>query len=167
MVLTCFALVGAIKAQTIGQLSPKVFASAGQVTTTGNLNLSYTIGEPIVETLVDIKLILTEGFHQPEDDFVPNAVQEFPTAWGNIKVFPNPFNENLTIEVETDKQHDLYLYIYDVLGQQVESTFLANHYPGKNQYSISTAGLAQGMYTLTIATESGDFLKTVKVNKIQ
>lgn len=154
---------GAISAQ-VTQLSPQVFASAGQYATSPTLSLSYTIGEPIVATFEDVKLILTQGFQQPEDDFVI-SVSEFASQYGVINVFPNPFIDMLNISVDTDKQHELYIYMYDMTGRQVQSQFLANHLPGKKQYSISTNGLAQGMYTLTLISANGDFAKTVKITK--
>lgn len=161
--LIALSLYGAASAQ-IADLSPQVFASAGQYATSPTLSLSYTIGEPIVTTLTDIKLILTQGFQQPEDDFTI-SVQEFANQYGVINVFPNPFTDMLNISVDTDKQHELYIYLYDMTGRQVQSQFLANHLPGKKQYSISTSGLAQGMYTLTLVSANGDFVKTVKITK--
>lgn len=162
-ILIALFFYGAASAQ-IGSLSPQVFASAGNFVTSPNMQLAYTIGEPIITTQVDIKLILTQGFHQPEDNFVI-SVPEFANQYGVITVFPNPFNDMLNISVDTEKEHDLYIYMYDMAGRQVQSQFLANHFPGKKQYNISTANLAQGMYTLTIASEKGDFVKTVKITK--
>ncbi len=161
--LIAISLYGAASAQ-IAALSPQVFASAGQYATSPTLTLSYTIGEPIVTTLTDIKLILTQGFQQPEDDFTI-SVPEFAGQYGVINVFPNPFTDMLNISVDTDKQHELYIYMYDMTGRQVQSQFLANHLPGQKQYSISTSGLAQGMYTLTLVSANGDFVKTVKITK--
>lgn len=161
--LLSLSIFGAVSAQ-ITQLTPQVFASAGKYATSPTLNLSYTIGEPIIATFVDVKLILTQGFQQPEDDFTI-SVPEFAEQYGVINVFPNPFTETLNISVDTDKQHDLYIYMYDMTGRQVKSQFLANHFPGKKQYSITTTNLAQGMYTLTIVSEKGDFMKTLKITK--
>lgn len=157
-------LVAGFANAQIAELSPQVFASAGNYATSSSLSLSYTIGEPVVATLTNVKLILTEGFQQPEDDFTI-SVPEFANEYGVINVFPNPFTDNLNISVDTDKEHELYIFMYDMAGRRVESQFLANHFPGKKQYNISTAGLAQGMYTLTIASAKGDFVKTVKITK--
>lgn len=159
----CLIATGAVSAQ-IGDLAPQVFATSGNYVESPTLSLSYTIGEPIIATLVDVKLILTQGFQQPEDDFVI-SVSEFANEYGVINVFPNPFSDNLTISVDTDKEHDLYIYMYDMAGRQVANQFLANHFPGKKQYAISTVGLAQGLYTLTLTSAKGDFTKTVKITK--
>lgn len=50
-------------AQTI---SPKVIANGGTSAAVGGFNVSYTIGEPFIQTLQFGQTVLTQGFHQPE-----------------------------------------------------------------------------------------------------
>ena len=66
-------------AYTQGQShSPKVFANGGSVGIVGSMEISFTIGEPSVQTADLYKMIVTQGFQQPyfQDDcpiFIPNA----------------------------------------------------------------------------------------------
>jgi gliding motility-associated-like protein len=60
--LFCIPLLG------IGQsLAPTVFATTGGYDTAGNFNLSFSVGEAVVATLLDPPdFYLTQGFQQPE-----------------------------------------------------------------------------------------------------
>jgi len=57
---------------------PKVFANGGSVGIVGNTEISFTIGEPLVQTANLFDLIVSQGFQQPFflDNcpvFIPNA----------------------------------------------------------------------------------------------
>lgn len=61
----------------------EVIGSAGQQNSTGNAQVSWTIGEGVTQTFVGSSDALTQGFHQP--DFQPQPPQ-IPTLseWGLI-----------------------------------------------------------------------------------
>jgi gliding motility-associated-like protein len=58
--------------------SPRVFANGGSVANVGSMEISFTIGEPLVPTVYMYDMIVSQGFQQPyfQDDcpiFFPNA----------------------------------------------------------------------------------------------
>lgn len=166
--ITCVAVclaIGSANAQ-VAQLTPQVFASSGgySTNTQADLALSFTIGEPMVTTLTDIKLILTQGFQQPLEGEV--SVNEFAAQYGIINIYPNPFDNEIYVSVDTDKQYDLVVYATDMAGRLVAKSEMGTHYPGKKEYNLSTTSWAQGVYTLTVASTQGNFVKTLKLNKI-
>ncbi|MCB0683669.1 MAG: hypothetical protein KDC32_22625, partial [Saprospiraceae bacterium] len=68
-------------------LAPEVIASAGEHFATANAQLSWTVGEPVIETYTGSTAQLTQGFHQTNLTVV--AVND-PTAAFQVSVFPNP-----------------------------------------------------------------------------
>ena len=71
----------------------------------------------------------------------------------DVKVFPNPFTNNLQIESEVLFET---MSLYDVLGKQIVSQ--------KFSKELNTCNLAQGMYFLRLETEEGEVVmkKVVK-----
>lgn len=55
-------------------LSPKVFPTQGKSSTSGGVNLSYTIGETIIPTQSSGGVTLTQGFQQPEIDLLVGTI---------------------------------------------------------------------------------------------
>jgi len=141
----------------------QVVASAGEYLDTPTLKLSCTIGEPIVATLFNVKLILTQGFQQPQENEV--SIKTDLADW-NIKAYPNPFNDNVNIEITSDKSSEFTIGITNLIGQNLGMDYLANNYPGKNVYSLNTAHLATGMYIVTVSSKDGKLIKSFKLSKI-
>ena len=141
----------------------QVVASAGEYLDTPTLKLSCTIGEPIVATLVDVKLILTQGFQQPQENEV--SVNLDLADW-SIKAYPNPFNENVNIEITSDKSSEFVINITNLIGQNLGMEYLANNYPGKNVYTLNTSHLSTGMYIVTVNSKDGKLIKSFKLSKI-
>jgi hypothetical protein len=156
--------VSTSKAQNIAPpFERQVVASAGQYLDTPTLKLSCTIGEPIVATLTNVKLILTQGFQQPQENEV--SVNLDLADW-NIKAYPNPFNDNVNIEITSDKSSEFVIGITNLIGQNLGMEYLANNYPGKNVYTLNTAFLTTGMYIVTVTSKDGQLIKSFKLNKI-
>ncbi len=146
-------------------LERQVYASAGEYLAPNGapLTLSCTIGEPIVATLTNVKLILTQGFQQPLENEV--SVDLDLADW-SIKAYPNPFNDNVNVEITTDKSSEFTIGITNLIGQNLGMDYLANNYPGKNVYSLNTAHLATGMYIVTVSSKDGKLIKSFKLSKI-
>lgn len=54
-------------------LSPYLVSSGGDHVNNGGIYLSYSIGEPIIQTINDTSIILTQGFHQHFNDATTNT----------------------------------------------------------------------------------------------
>ena len=76
-----------------------------------------------------------------------------------VKVFPNPFNDNTTFVIQSDKQNETYSFeMTDVLGKTVQSI---KGISGK-QFTVSRNGLQSGIYFYRITT-SGKNIGTGKL----
>ena len=74
----------------------------------------------------------------------------------NLKIYPNPCNSELTIEV--DGSEKLSLQLFDITGKSVTPSFEFVH-----KTSINTQDLHEGIYFLKITDDNGTFVKTEKL----
>lgn len=76
------------------------------------------------------------------------SVQELEAA-ESLKVYPNPFNDVLNVELDLDGTSQVTVALYDMLGSVVY-TESANYSSGINLLSIESAGLQNGVYFLNV-----------------
>ena len=77
-----------------------------------------------------------------------------------FKAYPNPVDENITIELESETNENALVNIFDLTGRKVmEKT--VNIQVGKNVTELSLTGLASGAYFLVFNMEKGN--ATLKV----
>ena len=84
---------------------------------------------------------------------ITTSINENNGQTDNYKVFPNPFNQELTIEVKSAQANDFK--IYNVIGELVIS--------GKLNSQINTidlSSLAPNIYILNIKNQSIKLVKT-------
>lgn len=76
---------------------------------------------------------------------------------GTVKVYPNPFNEAVFVEIEVEDYEDVSITMTNVLGQPVKQALNKSALaPGKHQVEISTANLAGGVYLISVVTSGGE-----------
>ena len=148
-----------LNAQT---LSPDVLANAGQVSYTGNISLSWTLGEGFVSTLYYEDRILTQGFHQPllqvmpvENTFVANKM--------DIQVFPNPVTALLSVKLKADSDDELTLELLDLMGRRIFSRAVSF---SDGEFDIEMNHLPASIYILRFSDSQGNRIQTHTVSKI-
>lgn len=77
----------------------EVLSSSGSQLNTNNIDLSWTLGEPAVQSFNQGNTQLKEGFHQV--DLIVVSIHSYNTT-KQINVFPNPTSHELTIKVSED-----------------------------------------------------------------
>jgi hypothetical protein len=80
----------------------------------------------------------------------------------DVKVFPNPFNDNLNIKYKLSTDDLVNLTLQNSLGQVVDERNLTQQ-AGEQLEVIDGLSLPNGIYYLTIKTT--DIIKTIKVSK--
>jgi hypothetical protein len=141
------------RAQTVTSF---VVSSAGDYVQNGNYSISYTVGETITATLSSSSNILTQGFQQT--DYVVSEVTGEAIPGFNVKVYPIPSDDELTIEFSDDIQQDANILLYDELGRIIfskETTDRIN--------KINVAQLANTYYFLEVTNRGS--VRTFKVQK--
>ena len=141
-VIIAFFLFGiAIHAQ-------EVVSSAGSYVETTSGSLSWTVGEPVIETITDGTNTLTQGFQQSK--LTVTAINDLKVSGIELFVYPNPTNSFLSIEVKTDKQRYLLLSLFDLNGRLILQKKMT-----ENKQTIKMQNYKPGTYLLKV-TEGKD-----------
>ena len=140
-------------------LSPEVTASAGDHFTGADVQLSWTLGELMIETYDNGTNQLTQGFHQT--NLMITAVEDLAETI-EIEVFPNPVADQLTIEC-SDNSEDLTFTVYDIMGKQLLSEEDFNKNGLINTIDLTT--FSAGTYLLHLSNAENKTIKTFKIIK--
>ena len=90
------------------------------------------------------------------------ATNEIELADLNGKIYPNPFDKNLILELDNDQSETTNIRVFNVLGKEVfqNNVDIIN---GKNTINLPLSHLYTGTYFIQVRMEKGNLLvKTVK-----
>ena len=98
----------------------KTFSSAGGVSQLANINISWTVGQPIQTYGVSTEGIYTIGYQQP--NIIPPIPISNLSPIDGIKVYPNPAMDELNIELpEAMLDASLNIQLFRANGQPLIS----------------------------------------------
>ena len=93
---------------------------------------------------------LTEGFKEDDED-IDNITEE---QISSVQIYPNPVNDRLYIEAETEIEE---VVVYDIYGRH-QVTETASH---QGNLSIDMSDLKSGIYFVKINTEKGHIVRRI------
>lgn len=128
-------VAGSATAQTV------ISANGGTATVAGT-QVSWTIGEPVTTTVSDGNNILTQGFHQSK--LTVTAINDIQIADVEIKVYPNPTSDYVTVHFSEVMEKPTYL-LFDFSGRLIEQKNIES-----NDAKIDMTGYAGGSYILKL-----------------
>ena len=140
-------------------VAQEVVSSAGDSHINNNGSISYTIGEPVVETFTGENNILTQGFQQT--NLVITAIDELPGLDFEISAFPNPASEIVKLRIGKESIAGMQYKLYDMNG----NLLLQNRLEGA-ETEIPFSDLSPAEYILIISDQNKE-LKSFKIVKIQ
>jgi hypothetical protein len=134
-------------------LEREVIGSAGgtESNNDSNIFISYDVGEAIIETYQEGVFTLTQGFEQPDTLYKPIEILEV-----SYKLYPNPGNGIIFLDLQGPLNVDLELKVYDVqskLIQQHKVSLLANQ---MRKVELGLQSLASGVYLIEIFDKTGN-----------
>lgn len=135
----------------------EVVSTAGSYGETTSGSLSWTVGEPVIETITDGTNTLTQGFQQSK--LTVTAINDLKVPGIELSVYPNPTNSFLSIEVKTDKQRDFLLSLFDLNGRLI----LQKKMEG-NKQTIKMQNYKPATYILKV-TEGNKEIRTYQIVK--
>ena len=141
----------------IGISAQEVVSSGGETQQAGRYEISWTIGEPVIETISTGAYILTQGFHQPGLTVTP--VNEIEIANLELKVYPNPTSEYILIQLNK-LENDPAFSLYSIKGK-----LLVRKSISKYETSVDLKNYASGSYLLKISQARTQMLQTFKIIK--
>ena len=115
LVWLCALMIGAAQDATYFN---QVIGSTGRFAVQNGRSYAYTVGEVVIPTVTSGNQVLTQGFHQPEHTRIVSVGNPDLTDW-DIRVFPNPVSDLLTIQFSTAKGSSLGATVVDVVGKVV------------------------------------------------
>lgn len=141
-----------------GTLKPDVVTTTGGYYANSTGSLSWTMGEPISETVTDTSNTLTQGFQQGAYSVV-SVVDELAQPTINISVYPNPVNSLLNIK--SDSNDPFRAEVIDLQGNIVYEQAFEN---GQGQIDLSS--FSDTMYLLGVYDKDGNRIKVFKIQKV-
>lgn len=126
--------------------TPEVVGSSGEFYNSAAIQLSWTIGEPVITTLREGSLTMTQGFHQPTEESA--IVASAPTsgdAEHNAVLYPNPFRNQLYLRAPSDWTF-FDVEIVNSLGE----TVIGRQRVDREKYAIDFSNLPSGSYIARI-----------------
>jgi len=144
--------------------------NSGVLTATGASSYTWSTGG-IASTIVVSPTITTSYTVTGQDDNgcvntatvnqivdLCTGIQNRTTNQNTVLIYPNPFIQTLTVEVQTEITHrDAAIEIYNALGQLVYKSVLTN---GSNQIDLNN--LKAGIYTVFVDTDKHHTFKVIK-----
>lgn len=137
-----------------------VLANAGNsALITGGYSVAWTLGESFVATRADtdLQIVVTEGFHQPEQGTVPTI--DLPNQPGQITIAPNPAGNTLNITFPVLPATPLHALLTDAAGRTLRETDLLDL-----STALDLAGLSPAWYAL-ILSDGKNWIRSVKIIK--
>lgn len=144
---------GALNAQ-------ELFSTGNGEGTVGNDRMSWTIGEPISETVTDGTQVLTQGFEQPWA-VVTTEVGGAIEAGAGIHVFPNPVRSTLHVVLDHPEQA-AGLELMDAEGRLVRTERVQG-----STMELDMTTYRTGTYYLRLHDAGGGPKETFKINVIR
>jgi hypothetical protein len=82
----------------------------------------------------------------------------------NLKVYPNPFSDNLNISFTLDTNKEIKIELFNSLGQVVKTISNKRYFTGKNEINFSIAELPECIYHLKFS--AGDEIVVKRIVKM-
>jgi hypothetical protein len=138
-------------------ITPDVTASAGAHFAITSVQMSWTLGETITETLSDGSTQLTQGFQQSNIQLV--GISDFDFTY-SVTAFPNPTIDVVRIQL-SENSVDGRLNIIGPAGKIVLEREIT-----ESDFLLDFASYSQGTYFLNLMNQNGTVLHTIKLQKL-
>jgi hypothetical protein len=93
----------------------------------------------------------------------PSAIEENANV-ASLNIFPNPANENTTVNFGLKDATDVSITLTNSIGQVLSTESLGNTVAGDHYYDLNTSELSNGIYFITITTSEGSVSHRIAVS---
>ena len=135
-------------------MSQEVISSQGESYLNNGIELDFTLGEPVVESMTNQTIEIYQGFHQPSIRILDVTDYSSPIK---ISAFPNPTQE--LVHIKLDCAENLTYLIYDEQGKLLQEK--TNH---AIETTLNLETFNSGIYNLIIQ-QQGEVISTIKIFK--
>lgn len=155
------AIIEGTPTEVIPDDSLIVFVTVGVGTYDSVNNVCEPLATPLPPTLTSqsfkVRLFI---------DPTATAVEDLIERDLNVSLFPNPTSESSTLRFDLPERAKVAVDLFDTFGRKVRNVFAGDQQAGDYQHTISTAGLAPGIYLVRIDLDEGKngFTRKLVVN---
>ncbi len=141
--------------------SQQVISTAGSAISDNDTQLSWTLGEVVIETAISDSNIVAQGFHKScaINSLVNNDEIVFLES-NDVIVFPNPVDSQLKIKLNDVIANKYSFFIADVFGRMIYEGRI-----NKNLQTIDMNNFTKGLYVLKIENLYRNNCQTFKIIK--
>ena len=148
-------------------LERQVIGTAGDYVENGDISLSYTVGEPIIETAITGTLILTQGFQQPDAQKTSSGIdQDVAGIEVGFNVFPNPATDILHVSLTSDEAVERVVELYEMGGKKNKLQSSKFSVSGTVNQEFDISHLAAAQYMLVFNDINGKTMKSINFQKV-
>jgi hypothetical protein len=137
--------------------SQEVISSAGGNSTGVSKQVSWTIGEPVIETDMNGLYILTQGLHQ--GNLIVTAVRELEGLNFQISAYPNPVSKFVKLDIGAPRIDGFSYALFSTDGQLLRQEDINDKVT-----TIPMDGYTHSSYLLRVMSE-GKEIKVFRVVK--
>jgi len=137
---------------------------------TSQLNYKWIVPN-VLTTSGKIRITMDNSasdYHDTSNEFTIQMISTFterieisPNKFELQRNYPNPFNPNTTISYSIPNEGNVFLIIYDALGNEVKKLENGYKYSGHYSYIFEAGQLPSGIYFYRL--QAGDFVETKKM----
>lgn len=138
-------------------LAQNVVSSGGETQNVPGYEVSWTIGEPVIETISSGTNTLTQGFHQSK--LLVTPVSELLLPEITIRVFPNPTSDFVTVQFNKIMENSL-LSLFDLSGKKLENRQIAS-----TLTQVDLKRYPNGSYILNLTQKNNQLIQSFKIVK--
>jgi hypothetical protein len=109
----------------------------------------------------NVEYILEEFFNESKTDVEKITEGKGPIRYELMPCYPNPFNESTSINYSISKPVKVWLHVYNLLGEEVETLVNKHQSTGFYQMIWKADALSSGIYFVRL--NAGEFVRTRKV----
>ena len=161
-ILSLFLIAGVAFFSQAQSLIPEVIASAGDIFTSKNGSLSWTLGEAVTETISSENSLLTQGFQQSFLQILKVDSPEDPDV--DVAVYPNPVNDLLTVEITSlEKDPQIQLELFDFVGHRIYDQTVRSQ-THKEQLDVSP--FSSSLFVLRVINLNSHLTQSFKIHKV-
>lgn len=140
----------------------EVNPAAGDVFTTSDISLSWTIGEGVIETFSNNEIVLTQGFQQPS--LKVTLIDESDQINFQVNIYPNPTRDLLTINMQSENEIACTAELFDMSGKLLFRKDLTGR---EITETLDLSSYSSNVYILRIMDTNRHFYETYKVQKVK
>lgn len=140
-----FLFIGIYNMSVCQSIEPTILSNAGFQYQDDNIQFEGTLGEPLIFSLQENDVLLSQGFHQNE--IIITSIDEANTFQTSISIFPNPSSDRIYLEFDKESLSSMQAKLFDRSGKLLIDMELEGL---KLQHQINITDLTPGIYTLNI-----------------